>query len=294
MLSRDPAADAHGHPYSGLVNSQNPTGETIEDLARQRAGPGPRRLRLRGPGGAARRHLLGVRRVRPVHHPLRLDRRADRRLSPLDGSLPHELAQPGPQPRHGGADDHARRHDAGRHDAVGAAAARPQRLQRQEHRAAADRDLRAAHPALHEYLYLLDDPKTNGTAVREIDRALQHDRSWSTSATATSPPPAATRSCGRSTSRGDRRRPARHVPGAIYDAGERRPARRRQDDRAARPGARHRRRAARSLQAAITPVTSSAVPRHRRAAAARSTRRGASSPTTRSRAWRRSTAACRS
>lgn len=35
MLRRIPLRDAGGHPYSGLVNSQNPTGESIENLAGQ-------------------------------------------------------------------------------------------------------------------------------------------------------------------------------------------------------------------------------------------------------------------
>jgi hypothetical protein len=32
MIRRIPLQDGNGHPYSGLVNTQNPTGETIEDL----------------------------------------------------------------------------------------------------------------------------------------------------------------------------------------------------------------------------------------------------------------------
>ena len=126
LVERIPLQDRTGHPFSGLVNSQAPTGETIENLKGDVARPRPRRLRPRGPGRDARRQLLGLRRVRPVHHPLHREGPRNPAVSRrYDGTLPARAEEPGAEPRHGGPDDHPRRQDAGRDDAVGAAAGRP-------------------------------------------------------------------------------------------------------------------------------------------------------------------------
>ena len=92
LVEEIPLRDSTGHPFSGLVNSQAPTGETIETLKGVDARPRPRRLRPRGPRRDARRQLLGLRRVRPVHHPLHLARAAKSAVSRRStATLPAEL-----------------------------------------------------------------------------------------------------------------------------------------------------------------------------------------------------------
>ena len=136
-----PLRDSAGHPYSGLVGTQNPTGETIEDLERPRPGPGPGRLRLRGPCRDEGRHVLGVGRVRAVHHPLQPGRPADPAAVAVQRGTASRAGQPGAEQGHGGPDDHPGRDHAGRHDAVRAAAARPGLGEGNQPRAGPDRHL---------------------------------------------------------------------------------------------------------------------------------------------------------
>jgi len=91
MIRKIPLEDANGHPYSGLVNSQNPTGETIEDLNGH--------VLATDPNGYDSEGLValpdGTFWVSDEYGPFitHFDRwgRAIQRLSPLDGSLPAEL-----------------------------------------------------------------------------------------------------------------------------------------------------------------------------------------------------------
>ena len=91
MIRRIPLEDSGGHPYSGLVNSQNPTGETIEDLNGH--------VLANDPNGYDSEGLValpdGTFWVSDEYGPFvtHFDRwgHAIQRLSPFDGSLPAEL-----------------------------------------------------------------------------------------------------------------------------------------------------------------------------------------------------------
>jgi hypothetical protein len=67
-----------GTPYTGHVNSQASTGETITDRGGNPIPADPTGYDSAGPGRDAGRHVLGVRRVRAVDHPFRRTRPADR------------------------------------------------------------------------------------------------------------------------------------------------------------------------------------------------------------------------
>ena len=103
------------------------------------------RLRLRRSGRAEGRHLLGVRRVRPLHHPLRPRRPRDRAPLAVRRLAARRAEVPRAEQGHGRPRADAGRPDARRRHAVGAAAAGPDEEARQRHHAA-DRHRRPAHP----------------------------------------------------------------------------------------------------------------------------------------------------
>jgi hypothetical protein len=163
-----PLQDSAGHPYSGLVNSQNPTGETIEDLSGH--------VLAQDPDGYDSEGLVAMKdgtfwvsdEYGPFVTHFSRDGRAIQRLSPLTGSLPRELANRIPNKGMEGLtitpdgttlvgmmQSALRQPDLG--------GTNPKNI-------AADRivtyNLRTR--ATHEYLFLLDNPKTTGVAVSEI------------------------------------------------------------------------------------------------------------------------------
>jgi Esterase-like activity of phytase/Bacterial Ig domain len=168
LVRKIPLRDGTGHPYSGLVNSLNPTGETIEDLTG--------RVLAQDPNGYDSEGLVampdGTFWVSDEYGPFVTHfssrGRALQRLSPLDGSLPRELANRVPNRglegltvTPNGRTLVAMMQSALQQPDIGTANAKnivPLRI--------VTYDLRTH--ALHEYLYLLHDPKTNGTAVSEI------------------------------------------------------------------------------------------------------------------------------
>ena len=169
----DPAARRRRHPVLGAGQHRRQHRRDDRRPERQPAVRRPRRVRLRGPGRPAGRHVLGVRRVRPVHHPLRPQRPAAAAALAVRRLAAGGAGQPRAEQGHGGPDGHPRRPDPGRHHAVRAAAARPDReAGNVTTLRIVTYDLRTH--ATHEYLYLLDDPKTNSGAVSEITALYAH------------------------------------------------------------------------------------------------------------------------
>jgi len=163
-----PLKDAAGHPYSGLVNSQNPTGEVIEDLNGNKL--------PQDPNGYDSEGLVAMRDgtfwVSDEYGPFLMhftaSGRAIQRLSPVDGTLPRELVNRVPNRGMEGLtltpdgkmlvgimQSSLQQADLNGKNAKNLT---PLRI--------VTYDLRSH--AEHEYLYLLDNPKTTSTAVSEI------------------------------------------------------------------------------------------------------------------------------
>ena len=87
--------------------------------------------------------------------------------SPCNGPLPRRAVAAQRQPGHGGADDHPRRLDAGRHGAVGAEDARPRRLG-EIGAVGADRDGRPGDQGRQGIPLPLANPQETKVAVSEI------------------------------------------------------------------------------------------------------------------------------
>ena len=168
MLRRIPLEDSNGHPYSGLVNSQNPTGETIEDLNGH--------VLTNDPNGYDSEGLValpdGTFWVSDEYGPFitHFDRwgRAIQRLSPFDGTLPAELRfrvpnrgmegltiTPDGKELVGLMQSALQQTDLNGSNAKNLVPTRIVTYNLRTH-------------AIHEYLYLLHDPKTNGTANSEL------------------------------------------------------------------------------------------------------------------------------
>ncbi len=160
--------DADGHPYSGLVNSLNPTGETIENLDGS--------VLAQDPLGYDSEGLValpdGTFWVSDEYGPFitHFNSRGDaiQRLSPLNGSLPHELLNRVPNR---GMEGLTITPDG--KTLVGMMQSSLQQPDLQGSNAKNLTPLRIVTYGLrthqvHEYLYLLHDPKTNGTAVSEL------------------------------------------------------------------------------------------------------------------------------
>ena len=168
LVRKIPLEDAGGHPYSGLVNSQNPTGESIEDLGGH--------VLANDPNGYDSEGLVALRdgtfwvsdEYGPFVTHFDAGGRALQRLSPLDGTLPAELRYRVPNR---GLEGLTITPDGRMLVAMMQSALQQTDLNGSNAKnLVPDRivtyDLRTH--ALHEYLYLLHDPKTNGTAVSEL------------------------------------------------------------------------------------------------------------------------------
>ena len=168
LLRRIPLQDASGHPYSGLVNSGNPTGETMENLAGQKLADDPDGYDSEGlvmrPNGT----FWVSDEYGPYITHFSSDGRAISRLSPLDGSLPAELANRVPNKGMEGLTITP--------DGTTLVGMMQSALQQSDLNGAKPTNLAPTRivtynlktHAVHEYLYLLHDPATTGTAVSEI------------------------------------------------------------------------------------------------------------------------------
>jgi hypothetical protein len=168
MIRKIKLRDADGHPYSGLVNSQNPTGEQIEDLQGN--------VLAQDPNGYDSEGLValpdGTFWVSDEYGPFitHFNSRGDaiQRLSPLNGTLPHELLNRVPNR---GMEGLTITPDG--RTLVGMMQSSLQQPDLQGSNAKNLTPLRIVTYGLrthqlHEYLYLLHDPKTNSTAVSEL------------------------------------------------------------------------------------------------------------------------------
>jgi hypothetical protein len=167
-LKTVPLEDASGHPYSGLVNTDNTTGETVEDLnghvlANDPNGYDPEGLVALPDGTFWVSDEYG-----PFITHFRSDGRAIQRLSPIDGSLPKELQKRVPNRGMEGLTITP--------DGKTLVGTMQSALQQTDLNGADAKKLvpirivtyGLKNHQLHEYLYLLHDPKTTGTAVSEI------------------------------------------------------------------------------------------------------------------------------
>lgn len=163
-----PLKDAQGHPYSGRVNSQNPTGETILDLNGNVLPTDPNGYDAEGLVAM----LDGTFWVSDEYGPFvtHFDNNGRQigRLSPFDGTLPSELANRVPNRGMEGltiTPDHSMlvgmMQSALQQPDIGSLNAKKIAVLR-----IVTYKLRTGEE--HEYLYLLDNPGTNGTAVSEI------------------------------------------------------------------------------------------------------------------------------
>jgi hypothetical protein len=163
-----PLRDGSGHPYSGLVNSQNATGEIIEDLAGHDLAQDPNGYDSEGLVALPDGTFWVSDEYGPFITHFSRDGRAIQRLSPLDGSLPRELANrvpnrgmegltitPDGKTLVGMMQSALQQADLGGKNAKNVVPVRIVTYSLRTH-------------AVHEYLYLLHDPKTTGTAVSEI------------------------------------------------------------------------------------------------------------------------------
>ncbi|MEV5708891.1 esterase-like activity of phytase family protein [Actinoallomurus sp. NPDC052274] len=162
-----PLRAADGTPYSGRVNPQAATGETLTDLNGNTLAPSA--------SGYDSEGLVAMRDgsfwVSDEYGPFitRFDRngRAVERLSPFDGSLPRELANRVPNK---GMEGLTVTPDGGTLVGIMQSALQQPDLTAKAKDVTTLRivtyDLRTR--ATHEYVYLLDDPKTNSGAVSEI------------------------------------------------------------------------------------------------------------------------------
>ncbi len=163
-----PLKDSTGHPYSGRVNSQNPTGETLVDLNGN--------VLPTDPNGYDSEGLValpdGTFWVSDEYGPFitHFDKfgKAISRLSPFDGTLPAELAHRVPNRGLEGLTITP--------DGKTLVAIMQSSLQQTDLNGANPKKLTPLRIVTysvkthveHEYLYLLDNPATTGTAVSEI------------------------------------------------------------------------------------------------------------------------------
>jgi hypothetical protein len=174
LLRRIPLQDASGHPYSGLVNSGNATGETMENLQGH--------VLANDPDGYDSEGLVAMRdgtfwvsdEYGPYITHFSADGRQLQRLSPQDGSLPRELANRVPNK---GMEGLAITPDGS--TLVGLMQSALQQKDLGTTKATTIVPTRIVTynlrtRAVHEYLYLLHDPKTNGTANSEITALSDH------------------------------------------------------------------------------------------------------------------------
>ena len=163
-----PLEDSSGHPYSGLVNSQNPTGEKIEDLGGNVLADDPNGYDSEGLVAVPDGTFWVSDEYGPFITHFDHDGRAIQRLSPPDGTLPEELKFRVPNRGLEGLTITP--------DGKELVACMQSALQQTDLNGSNAKNLVPVRivtysprsHALHEYLYLLHDPKTNGTAVSEL------------------------------------------------------------------------------------------------------------------------------
>ena len=174
MVRNIPLQDGSGHPYSGLVNSQNPTGETIEDLSGHVLAQDPNGYDSEGLVARPDGTFWVSDEYGPFITHFSRDGRALSRLSPLDGTLPRELVNrvpnrgmegltitPDGQTLVGMMQSSLQQADLKGSNAKNLVPVRIVTFGLRTH-------------ALHEYPYLLHDPKQTGTAVSEITALSDH------------------------------------------------------------------------------------------------------------------------
>ena len=168
LIREIPLTDHSGHPYSGRVNTDNPTGETIEDLSGHVLPADPNGYDPEGIVALPDGTFWVSDEYGPFITHFDANGRTIQRLSPKDGTLPKELLNrvanrgmegltvtPDGRTLVGLMQSGLKQPDLDGDDATEIAPTRIVTYDLQTH-------------AIHEYLYLLHDPKTNGTANSEI------------------------------------------------------------------------------------------------------------------------------
>ena len=168
LVARIPLRDSTGHPFSGLVNSQAPTGETVENLkgvplAHDPDGYDPEGLVAMPDGSFWVSDEYG-----PFITHFTAEGREITRLSPFDGSLPAELAKRVPNR---GMEGLTITPDG--KTLVGMMQSSLQQTDLGTTSGKKDTPTRIVTYGLythqvHEYLFLLDEPVTTGVANSEI------------------------------------------------------------------------------------------------------------------------------
>ena len=168
MLRNIPLQDGHGHPYTGLVNSQNPTGETIEDLSGNKLTTDPNGYDSEGLVALPDGSFWVSDEYGPFVTHFDSRGRQIQRLSPFDGSLPEELKfrvpnrgmegltiTPDGKELVGLMQSALQQTDLNGSDAKKLAPTRIVTYNFRTH-------------VVHEYLYMLHDPAQNATANSEL------------------------------------------------------------------------------------------------------------------------------
>jgi len=168
LIREIPLTDHFGHPFSGRVNTDNPTGETTEDLSGHVLAADPNGYDPEGIVALPDGTFWVSDEYGPFITHFDASGRAIQRLSPKDGTLPKELLNrvpnrgmegltvtPDGRTLVGLMQSGLQQADLDGEDATKIAPTRIVTYDLQTH-------------AIHEYLYLLHDPKTNGTANSEI------------------------------------------------------------------------------------------------------------------------------
>jgi hypothetical protein len=168
LIREIPLTDHSGHPYSGRVNTDNPTGEKTEDLGGHVLAADPNGYDPEGIVAQPDGTFWVSDEYGPFITHFDASGRALQRLSPKDGTLPEELLNrvlnrgmegltvtPDGKTLVGLMQSGLQQADLGGQDATKIAPTRIITYDLQTH-------------AVHEYLYLLHDPKTNDTANSEI------------------------------------------------------------------------------------------------------------------------------
>lgn len=168
LVRKIPLQDKNGHPYTGLVNSANPTGETIEDLSGHVLANDPNGYDSEGLVALPDGTFWVSDEYGPFVTHFNAQGRAIQRLSPLDGSLPAELRfrvpnrgmegltiTPDGKELVGLMQSALQQTDLNGSDAKKLVPTRIVTYNLRTH-------------AVHEYLYLLHDPATTKTANSEL------------------------------------------------------------------------------------------------------------------------------
>jgi Esterase-like activity of phytase/Bacterial Ig domain len=168
LIREIPLTDHSGHPYSGRVNTDNPTGETTQDLSGHALPPDPNGYDPEGLVALPDGTFWVSDEYGPFITHFDASGRTIQRLSPKDGTLPKELLNrvanrgmegltvtPDGKTLVGLMQSGLQQSDLDGEEATKIAPTRIVTYDLQTH-------------ALHEYLYLLHDPDSNGTANSEI------------------------------------------------------------------------------------------------------------------------------